>query len=54
LLPLIPEIKELGRTKQHLYGDKPGNQLAGPLLDRKESPKQLFLDLIGVGEKLKQ
>lgn len=54
MLLLIPEIRELGRTKQHLYGDKPGNQLAAPLLDRKENPQQLFLDFIGFEEKSNQ
>lgn len=50
---LIPDIRELGRTKQHLYGDKPGNQNS-TFTGQKRELQQSFLDFIDFGEKLKQ
>lgn len=49
----MPDIRDLGRTRQHLYGDKPGNQnrtVAGQKRELQES----FPDFIDFGEKLKQ
>lgn len=50
---LILDITEFGRTKQHLHGDKPGNQNS-TFAGQKRELQQSFLNFIDFGEKLKQ